>query len=363
MTAVRFPSTVEEITSELLTAVLAEARPDVVVESYRVVQTSHCGDGVASTADRVVLALTFRPGCDAGVPARVLLKTMLLHPHAPRAMYENEVRFYRDIRPQLTIEAPLAYASVFDAESGQFGVIMEDLALRNVRFPNATTQVTVGEVAGLTRTLADLHSHFWSSHRFGEDLDWLATARSGGMYEVFHRFGLELIRDQVEKHEFKAELIRPLGRSLDQLWGDLWKVQKVLDSGPPTLLHGDTHIGNTYLLPDGTGGLLDWQLMVRGSWAHDLTYLLITGLEPEERRRHERELLGSYLERLRAAGVPAPHLEEAWKLYRQAALWGLMIGWLITPPANYGEAITVANLARTVTALQDLETLEAIAAG
>ena len=74
-------------------------------------------------------------------------------------------------------------------------------------------------------------------------------------------------------------------------------------------------------------------------------------------------MLGSYLERLRAAGVPAPRPDEGWKLYRQAALWGLLIGWLITPPANYGEAITVANLSRTVTALQDLETLEAIAAG
>jgi hypothetical protein len=41
-------------------------------------------------------------------------------------------------------------------------------------------------------------------------------------------------------------------------------------------------------------------------------------------------------------------------------LWGLVIGWLITPPVNYGEEITRANLTRLVTAAQDLETLQAL---
>jgi hypothetical protein len=38
----------------------------------------------------------------------------------------------------------------------------------------------------------------------------------------------------------------------------------------------------------------------------------------------------------------------------------LVIGWLITPTENYGEAITAANLLRLVTALRDLETLDAL---
>jgi len=41
-------------------------------------------------------------------------------------------------------------------------------------------------------------------------------------------------------------------------------------------------------------------------------------------------------------------------------VWGLVIGWLITPPQNYGEEITVANLKRLVAAAQDLATFEAL---
>ena len=55
-----------------------------------------------------------------------------------------------------------------------------------------------------------------------------------------------------------------------------------------------------------------------------------------------------------------PDQDDAWLRYRQAAIWGLVIGWLITPTENYGEAITTANIARLVTAVEDLETLKAL---
>ena len=98
-----FPANLEELTPELLTTVLAESRAGVVVEDVRVRATAQWGQGSASTADRVVLDLGYAAGCDAGLPSRMLIKTFLVAPHAPRVMYRTEVRFYRDIRPQLTI--------------------------------------------------------------------------------------------------------------------------------------------------------------------------------------------------------------------------------------------------------------------
>jgi hypothetical protein len=352
------------------------------------------------------LELDYAARDDAGLPSRVLLKTILLHPylrfglpvilglsrtlnrldpvpllgkqsrplvftlintyqrffpHAPEAMYANEVCFYRDVRPELDIEAPRAFASTFDEKTGQFGVIMEDLRLRSARFPNATTPVKLDEITGLVTTLAKLHARFWVSPRLDDDLRWLPTTSSGGMYPVFDAIGLDLIRDQVNKNEFKQELIAPLQRSLDQLWLDLWNVQNAFDRGPVTLCHGDSHIANTYLLPDASGGLLDWQLMVKGHWAHDVGYLLATGLDPEQRRKHERHLIAHYLEELRRHGVKEPPgANEAWLSYRRAMVWGLVIGWLITPPQNYGRAITAANISRMVTAIEDLETFRAL---
>ena len=403
MTGLRFPSSLDRLTPEVVTALLAEQRPGVLVRSVNVVDLASRGDGRASTADRVALELEYE--VDAGLPSQMMLKTVLLHrrlrfgssaiqrtgkvfdllgalplgarlrpwlfsaigayqrryPHSPDAMYLNEVRFYREIRPQLSIEAPECFGGVFDEAHRSFGVLLENLALRGARFPNATTRVDVDEIRGLITTLAALHARFWQSPAFASELSWLATPMSGGMYPVFRALGLDLIRNQVDTNPYKAVAIEPLGKTVDELWVALWKAQEMLASGPQTLLHGDPHIGNAYLLPGECGGFLDWQLMVKGRWSHDLTYLLVTGLSTEERRRHERDLLGFYLDELARHGVQsAPTANEAWLRYRQAAIWGLVIGWLIAPTANYGEAITAANIARLVAAVQDLETLEAL---
>jgi hypothetical protein len=97
--------------------------------------------------------------------------------------------------------------------------------------------------------------------------------------------------------------------------------------------------------------------MMRGCWAHDVAYVIASGLPTETRRTHERALLEHYRERLQAHGVrTAPSASEAFELYRRAISWGLVIGWLITPPQNYGDEITHANIARLVAAAQDLDT-------
>jgi hypothetical protein len=54
-----------------------------------------------------------------------------------------------------------------------------------------------------------------------------------------------------------------------------------------------------------------------------------------------------------------PSEDEAWEWCRRAVLWGLVIGWLITPPENYGLEITVANTTRMVAAVRDFDALGA----
>jgi len=356
-----FPSELDQLTPDILSAALAERAPGVIVDGIEIVAAKRCGEGVASTADRVVVDLTYRPGTGTGLPRRLVLKTMLVSPHAPHAMYENEVRFYREIRDALDIETPAVFASNFDRATGHFGLLLEDLTSRDARFPSALDPVTLDEVRSILGHLARIHARFWDSLRFGSDLSWVPTPMAGGMSDVFGMIGLELIEDQVARHPFKADLIAPLGRSVPEMWELLWRVQERHSRAPTTLLHGDPHLGNTYLLPGGRGGLLDWQLLTRGSWAHDVTYILVTALDPETRRVRQRELLGEYLEQLAAGGVVGvPSADDAFERYRAAALWGLVIGWLICPPGNYGQPITAANIARTVAAVEDLDTFAAI---
>jgi hypothetical protein len=399
-------SDLRRLDAATIQAVLQGLHPDVVVRGVEVLDRARCGDGVASTADRITLAVELEPGTDSELPSRMILKTLLLNPalrfglpavlslaavsraaeslplvgrgaqsalfvlvglyqrffpHAPDPMYVNEVRFYTEVRPELDLEAPRVFGGLFDERSRQFGILMEDVTLRGATFPNATRDVPVDSVRDWIANLARLHAGFWESPRLDSDLAWMPDRLSGGMFPVFDGIGRELIRYQVEHHQRKAELIRPLGRSVDQLWMDLWASQRELARGPLTLLHGDAHVGNTYLLPDGTGGFLDFQLSVRGNFANDLGYLLATALAPETRRAHERDLLDFYLDEIRRHGVDKPpSREETWQGYRLAMIWGLVIGWLITPPVNYGAAITEANISRMVTACEDLDAFSAL---
>ena len=77
-------------------------------------------------------------------------------------------------------------------------------------------------------------------------------------------------------------------------------------------------------------------------------------------RKHERALLSFYLSELDKNGVSAPQFDHAWLRYRQSAIWGLVIGWLITPPQNYGVKITSANISRMAKAVADLECIDSI---
>jgi hypothetical protein len=407
MTAI--PSNIEQLTPEVMTALLSKKQPGIIVEKVEITEHAQCGDGLASTADRVGLKLHYQSSSNStGIPENMKLKTILLHrflrfgmpmimgtarvvnalekvpllgrlsgpfiftliniyqryfPHAPEAMYRNEVNFYDKLRKELDIEAPDCYASVMNEHDGQFGILMEDLGLRSARFPNAIDGVSLDEMRSLIENLAKLHAHFWQSPRLDGDLNWLPKTFEGGMFPVFDSIGLNIIRNQVETNPFKQNILAPLNRTVDQLWHAMWKSQHLIYQQPHTLLHGDTHIGNTYVLPDGKGGLLDWQLIVRGPWCHDITYMMITGLDINVRRQHEKELLNLYRETLLANGVKnVPSEEQAYLLYRQSAIWGLVIGWLITPPQNYGEAITSANIQKMVTAMIDLKTLESLEA-
>ncbi|MET0180928.1 MAG: phosphotransferase, partial [Novosphingobium sp.] len=161
--------------------------------------------------------------------------------------------------------------------------------------------------------------------------------------------------------QFKREMVERLGVTADGLFRQFQTVQLHQASLPQTVCHGDTHIGNTYILPGERAGLLDWQLTSKGFAIHDVSYALATALSVTQRREHERELLSYYRDQLRARGLRDGSAEdELWLEYRRAMVWGVYIGWLTTPVVNYGWEVTVLNHLRLMTAYEDLETARCI---
>ena len=194
------PASITDLTPSVMTALLSEKQPGIVVERVEITEHAQCGDGLASTADRIGLKLQYQAGTNtAGLPQCMKLKTILLHrflrfgmpmiigtarvvnalekipllgrlsgpfiftliniyqryfPHAPEAMYRNEVNFYGKLRGEVDIEAPACYASVMNEHDGQFGILMEDLSLRSARFPNAVHGVCLEEMRSLKGELS-----------------------------------------------------------------------------------------------------------------------------------------------------------------------------------------------------------------
>jgi aminoglycoside phosphotransferase (APT) family kinase protein len=130
------------------------------------------------------------------------------------------------------------------------------------------------------------------------------------------------------------------------------------ESGPLTLLHGDSHLGNTFAWQNGRSGLLDWQVIWRGPGLREVSYWMTTGLEPELRATHERELISRYLDGLRAGGVgEAPSFDAAFQRYRlfAAEAWdatAMTINW----PGLQAQENADAAFRRACAAVDDLET-------
>jgi hypothetical protein len=397
------PLNIDDLSPHTLHKLLAQLYPKAKVSKVTVASRAACGDGLASTADRITLDVQYSES--EKLPSRIILKTLLLHrlvrlglpailslsavirlikhvpilggigeralfsligvfqkhfPQAPDAMYEIESRFYSEIRPTLEIEAPEVFGALYDNQSRHFAILMEDLSAKDAHFPNATETQTLHTMKSVLSAMAILHARYWNSSELEGSLTWVPTRFEDGMFPVFDGIGFDLIRYQVESNQFKKDIIGPIGKTVQELWDGMWRSQHLLEIGPKTLLHGDTHVGNTYVLPNGDGGLLDFQLLVKGNPLIDVAYYIITGLSSEERNTHEQALIQHYLDELKANGVDAPSMTSANRDYRLASLWGLVIGWLITPPVNYGVEITSANVQRTTQAVIDLKAFSLI---
>lgn len=342
----------------MLNTIIAPWRPDVRIAQVRVKDAKRYGDGMVSTAARAFLDVDYAPGTPVDVPRHLVLKLGRSPDFMIGPLYQNEVRFYNVLRPEVTdIEAPFTLGGAYDPTTQAFALLLGDLTDHGARFPNVLSRTTLEEVRAILEVLARLHARYWRSPRLTQDLGFLETHTEGELARFMHYFVPHAIQQEIDSENFKREMVARLRTTGDELRRGVARLHQHQQTLPHTVLHGDTHIGNTYLLPDGRAGLLDWQLTVRGHHMHDVNYLITTALPIDQRRDNERDLLAFYLDRLKAHGATdVPGFAESWDEYRRCLVWGVYIGWLTTNIANYGWEITVLNHLRLTTAFEDHDT-------
>jgi len=278
-------------------------------------------------------------------------------------LIDGEPGFYRDVRPLLEIEAPIGYYGAVDRRTWRSAVLIEDvIASRGASFWEPSTVLERPQLEDLLSNMAAWHGALWESDRLSrwawlktpaeqmrviDELIGIADRRTAG----FERAGAVI---PAALHDRQQDLFEGMRRSMG------------LASRPPhTYLHGDLHVANTYLTAAGRVGVADWQVALRGCWAHDVGYLLATALDVDARRACERELLGFYMERLAGAGGPALSREEAWLAYRRSTLypyfaWVYTIGRSRLQPRFAPDELSLAMIGRIAAAIEDLDSLGAV---
>ena len=335
-----------------MTAALAEHFPGATVDSVRVALRD---DG---TNRRARLALRYSAGSG---PATVFAKAVDPD-HAElvaltSGLFHEPRLFTSDV--ELPLDHPAVYAAMIDEPGSNFLMIMEDVVARGGDPRDSTRPMSVEQAANGVRGLARMHGRFWGDRLTATSaLSWLEpfVAFEGLEFAPLH-IAHERLGDTVA-----AEILALTGTDL---FVDIWaRYIGTLSAGPQTLLHGDPHIGNTYVLPGDDVGFLDWQMARRGNWSLDLGYFLQGALTIEDRRRAERELLDEYRG---ALGLPAhelPSADEVWLRYRASVAHGLAI-WMATlsgGDAWQGADICLALAQRYSAAFIDLDSRAALAA-
>ena len=99
-------------------------------------------------------------------------------------------------------------------------------------------------------------------------------------------------------------------------------------TGPLSLLHGDSHQGNSYVDANGRRRWVDFQLARKGTPWRDLCYFMVAALTVEERVSADRDLVQLYRETLMSAGAESvPSQDEAWDQFRRWPAYGMQC-WL-----------------------------------
>ena len=342
----RFPRTIGDLTAESLSAIMGRH-----VSSLTVL------DGTAGTSSRARLALA-----GEGVPGSVFVKmsaaaaaTRMLGELA--RLGETESRFYKQLAPDLRAGVPRTYGSEWDPLTGRYVVVLEDMTTTPCEFPDTLDPLDTDKIALLVETLAHLHGTFWGrlpeTPGGGGQFGWLWPPSSDPSVPLTPL----LMRMSARRLADRTSIPIEAGRFI---WENFRAATNLIDEGPHTVLHGDSHPGNTYFR-DGRAGLLDWQVVRRGHPARDLTYTLVLGMTTEDRKRNERELLNVYRHALAAAGGPTLDPDDLWTRYRQAVTYAY-----VSPLTTAGlggmqtEEIAFEGLRRAVAALTDLETVEAL---
>ncbi len=319
------------------------------------VSTERIGDGLVGMNLRLVPQ--YAPGSDG--PASVVVKLPSEDPTS-RATgvalrnYEREVRFYTELADTVDIRVAHCHHGEWDPETGDFVLVLEDLA--PARQGDQLVGCDVAQARAAIAELAALHAPRWGDPSLGE-LEWLLRRSSEADVEQLIGLYRLLLPGFLATY---ARYLDTAGVDLVERFADRIGTWLTGRDGPSTVTHGDYRLDNL-MFASADGGpqvaAVDWQTPGHGSGLTDLAYFLGAGLLPEDRRAHERQLVEWYVAELARRGVELDG-DWAWQQYARDAFAGIVMSVVasqIVQVTDRSEAMFAAMATRHVRHALDLD--------
>jgi aminoglycoside/choline kinase family phosphotransferase len=272
--------------------------------------------------------------------------------------YRGEVTFYRELAPTVAVRVPASYHAAITPGTGDFTLLLEDLA--PWQQGDQIAGCTVAEARDAVVNLAGLHGPRWCDPALldVEGLSINGPADASLLAEVYapavETFATDL-----------GALLEPadvdvLRRSAEVI--EAWALDRAERFA---LVHGDYRLDNLLFPADGSGGVcaVDWQTLSLALPARDVAYLLSTSLPVDERRGWENALVGEYHEALLGHGVAGYDLEQCLDDYAFSMLQGPLVavlGCIYGTRTDRGDRMFAAMVNRSCTAIRDLASFERI---
>jgi hypothetical protein len=365
VTTVSLPNTLAAFTPEWITWALQEQG---LIGDSRVteVQTEPIGQGVGVLCQLARLTLTYdRP--PASGPATVVVKIPSGDPQT-RAMasafqfYEREVRFYAELAAQVALRTPHCYYHAFDSASGDFVLMLEDMAFARLAdqlqaCPLEEAQIAIDE-------LVKLHAEWWDSPKLAE-LTWVPESRDpinkAGL--AFYPAAWPLFVERFGK-DLPADILS-IG---ERIGAQATAILDRFSTGPMTLCHGDYRADNFFFARregDAPLAIIDWQIAIRGVGTYDVGYFMTQSMDIAVRRAHEMDLLKRYHAGLVERGVKGYSFDQCLVDYRWTVLfcfaYPVMGGGLGDLSNERGHALAAAMMHRSAAAIADWKAGELLA--
>ncbi|KAI2627329.1 kinase-like domain-containing protein [Hypomontagnella submonticulosa] len=345
------PTTAQQITAEWCTKILG-----------RRVKTATIAKEIHATASKILVDLTYEEDVDAAdVPTQLCVKggfNAALMAAYPSLMwtYRREAEIYFYVAPIVKMNLPKVWYCGTDTVAGQGLVVMSNLIAEGCSFGQPLEPWPVERVRAGVEQLAALHAETWGASV--ERFPWLEGDKAMGGNPLQGMI-VSLVSPAAWEVRFEKSAPPPLPAAManrermERAFKTMWATENPKFR---CVVHGDAHIGNTFIRPDGRPGFIDWQGAHAGVSLQDLAYYITGVMDIEVRRKHEVDLVKHYLEALSGNGGPKFELEDVWDDYRKHTLHGL--AWSLTAPGMQPDENVFIMTERHAAAVADHKTFE-----